>query len=579
MPHFSPAATLSWSIYAAIFEVFLLAHLYRYDKFQCIRWKSGRQPGTFKRVMTYSYLGTVPLILFYAVAMTVIKYRQGYVSLPLLGVVPKPYPLWPKDDQHWILPLFFVIAIAWGLEVTTHLEELMFWHFLINQGPAQRSWFNSGEFRLWCIGSTVAVMGMPLVTLVTRRDYFRCEAWIFLVGSIGSTLTTLAFFLILYRFPSFIRQVKGDGADPTVVARLETFHYLNIVRVFFRFLFTIPLIVLSSDGIRNDAHPVNENMFAVDLCIMSSGLGCILSSAITLLIFFPHSTSTTISATTPDQNAPVNSQYQNNRDSFILATKSHDGVIFQPGVGPLSPPNMTPNEEPYELDGHPITPLSPPGVTVTEIHPRELAASELEESQSRRRGRAMRRGQREGTYEGRDGDEGDEEGADDEYASGSGSEEDDESEGEGEMIDDTHSSSKRDSSLATHPPAQIHSRHPPHPQIIRHHPSRSPMGRPSPSQSRRTSYQNLQPHQILQLQQQQQLHWRRSGGMGYPVGVAVVDVETGSSRSLAMGRNGQSPERAIDVSWRMSTGSHYMNNYTSPIDFVDYPDEPVRGAV
>ena len=31
---------------------FLIFHLWNYDKFQCLRWNAGRQPGAFKRVMT-----------------------------------------------------------------------------------------------------------------------------------------------------------------------------------------------------------------------------------------------------------------------------------------------------------------------------------------------------------------------------------------------------------------------------------------------------------------------------------------------------------------------------------------------
>lgn len=29
-----------------------MIHLWMYDKFQCLKWGSGRQPGAFKRVMT-----------------------------------------------------------------------------------------------------------------------------------------------------------------------------------------------------------------------------------------------------------------------------------------------------------------------------------------------------------------------------------------------------------------------------------------------------------------------------------------------------------------------------------------------
>lgn len=69
-------------------------------------------------------------------------------------------------------------------------QELSFWLFLLNQGPGKRDWFDSWEFRIWylgkilpsltwvsysapliCnIGSIIAVLGMPLTTLVSRNE-------------------------------------------------------------------------------------------------------------------------------------------------------------------------------------------------------------------------------------------------------------------------------------------------------------------------------------------------------------------------------------------------------------------------
>lgn len=34
------------------FQAFMTLHLWSYDRFQCLKWSSGRQPGAFKRVMT-----------------------------------------------------------------------------------------------------------------------------------------------------------------------------------------------------------------------------------------------------------------------------------------------------------------------------------------------------------------------------------------------------------------------------------------------------------------------------------------------------------------------------------------------
>ncbi|KAF8339343.1 hypothetical protein F5887DRAFT_981073 [Amanita rubescens] len=278
----SPSAFLLWSILSIFFWIFLLSHLWTYDRFQCIKWNSGRQPGAFKRLMTYSYLGSIPLLVVFSVGITRIKYREGYT---FLGghLVPTPCPQWhPKKQRVAAASVLVSSAVAWALEIVTHLEELMFWLFLLHQGPSQRQWFRSWEFRMWSIGSAIAVVGMPITTLVTRRDPTTNLVWILLTGSMASTCTTICFFYVLARFPPFIQQVKEEGAEPSVIVRLITFYQLNQIRVVFRFIYTIPFLIVAADGIE-PPYPI------VDLLLMVGAIGCFVSSAITLFVFFPRS--------------------------------------------------------------------------------------------------------------------------------------------------------------------------------------------------------------------------------------------------------------------------------------------------
>ncbi|EJF60713.1 hypothetical protein DICSQDRAFT_155625 [Dichomitus squalens LYAD-421 SS1] len=285
----SPSAFSLWSILAILFLVFLVHHLWCYDRFKCLRWSAGRQPGAFKRIMTYSYLGAVPLLLVYSIGMTVIKVREGYVLAPDGTFIPMPINAYRDGNRSWVLPLQFVFSFAWALEMVTHLEELAFWLYLLHQNPNKEAWFSSWEYRFWYIGSICAIVGMPLTALITRNNLETCDAYIFLVGSAGSTSTTVMFLYVLWRFPMFIKHVKGEGADPSVVVRLATFYQLNQVRVVFRFLFTIPLLILALDGIIGTQHPIDRDLFVTDFLQMLAGLGCFVSSMITLLIFFPRS--------------------------------------------------------------------------------------------------------------------------------------------------------------------------------------------------------------------------------------------------------------------------------------------------
>ena len=100
---------------------------------------------------------------------------------------------------------------------------------------------------------------------MTLPNLPQCDAYIFLVGASVSTSTTIAFLYVLWRFPRFIKHVKAEGADPTVVVRLATFYNLNQVRVVFRFMFTLPLLVLALDGIVGHEHVINRNLYVAHL--------------------------------------------------------------------------------------------------------------------------------------------------------------------------------------------------------------------------------------------------------------------------------------------------------------------------
>ncbi|KAH0588538.1 hypothetical protein H2248_004366 [Termitomyces sp. 'cryptogamus'] len=305
MSNGSPTAYLLWAILSCIvslqsatwtcadswkYLVFLLLHLWCYDRFTCLRWNAGRQPGAFKRVMTYSYLATVPLLVLFSVAITALKFREGFSVLPDGTITPVPFSMWSSRSRRWVLPLDFILSVAWSLEHVTHLEELTFWVFLLTQGPGKREWFDSWEFRLWTFGSISTVAGMPITVLATRFNIDTCLAYIFLVGSAVGTTTTLCFLYVLARFPWFITYVKAEGAEPDVVIRLATFYQLNLIRVAFRFLFTLPLMVIAIDALhKGDHHPIINDPFAADFLLMMGAIGCTVSSAITLLIFFPRS--------------------------------------------------------------------------------------------------------------------------------------------------------------------------------------------------------------------------------------------------------------------------------------------------
>lgn len=288
MTHTSPASYLVWTGLCALHWSFLVFHLWSFDRFKCLKWNNGPHNGAFKRIMTYSYLVTVPLLSIYTLGNTIIKYNEGFIIYPGVGIIPKPHQLWSPLARSTVFPLMLLFSIGWSLEMVTHLEELCFWLFLVNSGSSQQNWFQSHYFKTWILGSVVAVIYMPLVTILTRSDPLKAEAYTFLGGSLGSLSLTLWFTPILWTFPSFLNNLRREGVDVGTVVRLTKFSELNTIRVIFRFLFTVPFLILGIDGVK-EHHHINEKMVYTDLLVITAGFGCAISSALTLVIFFPRS--------------------------------------------------------------------------------------------------------------------------------------------------------------------------------------------------------------------------------------------------------------------------------------------------
>ncbi|KAI0090827.1 hypothetical protein BDY19DRAFT_992234 [Irpex rosettiformis] len=288
MSHSTPTPYLTWAIFTVIHFAFLIRHMWKFDRFRCLRWSSGPYSGAFKRLMTYTYILTVPLIAVYSMGFSAIKYDVGYMFVEGHGIIPTPWQFWPKKYRDAILPLNIIFSVAWSFEMVTHLEELCFWLFLMNAVKARQDWFRSTYFRVWVVGSLCAIVYMPLVTVLTRSDPLKNEAYIFLCGCLGDLSLTLWFLPVLWSFPAFLEGMKLEGVDLPTLLRLNTFHELNLIRVLFRFMFVISLLILGIDGVRPHQH-INDHFFWSELLAILGGIGVIVSSAITLVIFFPRS--------------------------------------------------------------------------------------------------------------------------------------------------------------------------------------------------------------------------------------------------------------------------------------------------
>jgi hypothetical protein len=126
------------------------------------------------------------------------------------------YPSFRSRVTHLEGKLAISADLGYSVYQTGH-AELCFWLFVVNLGPTQKDWFGSLYFKTWIVGSGIAVLYMPLVTIVTRSDplkvpfcdsatvntsdltfhLLKCEAYTFMAGSLGSLCLTLWFLPVL----------------------------------------------------------------------------------------------------------------------------------------------------------------------------------------------------------------------------------------------------------------------------------------------------------------------------------------------------------------------------------------------
>ncbi|KAI9568917.1 hypothetical protein HD554DRAFT_2021531 [Boletus coccyginus] len=388
MPGGSPTAYLLWSILSTLvspvapslsslltpkkFFSFHLAHLWSYDRFQCLKWnQSGRQPGAFKRFMSYTYLATLSCLVCFSVAFTFLKFQEGALPgpsrHPSLTLTPVPLEYYSSQNKKWVLPLLLVFSVGWACTL-------------------------------------FALMGMPLTTFISRRQLDSCLAWTLLVGSSASTATSLAFLYVLSRFPAFIRRVQEDSAAPNVVLRLVFFYQLNVGRIIYRFLFSLPLFVLSLDGVQG-SHAINNSTFWPDFLLMIGGIGAFVSSAITLLIFFPRSLTqelgyTVTAVKSPDARSidlnrpPVafNQRPASPKDQVIPIFRSSSSEHHSSHSGHYASPEYDPEDlsnaaHPDSLEGN---------IRMHAWHPHEVETPSSEPYVFDRRSRGLVRSQSEG---------------------------------------------------------------------------------------------------------------------------------------------------------------------------------------
>ncbi|KAG8689103.1 hypothetical protein FRC08_011121 [Ceratobasidium sp. 394] len=130
-------------------------------------------------------------------------------------------------------------------------------------------------------------------------------------------------------FPPFPKRIQAENADSEAIVRLLAFHDLGRLRIVFRLIFVIPLLVVALRRDQSwwtscDCQNCRGRRYSSD----GGGIGCVVSSVITLLIFFPRSIAREAGYAT---RARTHAPQMQSKSGRAPITKNH-AIAQQPGV-------------------------------------------------------------------------------------------------------------------------------------------------------------------------------------------------------------------------------------------------------
>ncbi|KAH9469969.1 hypothetical protein Pst134EA_007240 [Puccinia striiformis f. sp. tritici] len=247
-----------------------------------------------------------------------------------MGGYPVPYTSWPPGHVRLfviLLPclkitmIYYLKALGWSGEGIVHLEELAFWVFLIHLKENSPPWFKSTFFKAFILLSLASTGTMISIVSILKADVMLTEGVLMTVATGYNTLMTCGFFWVFSKFPAWLMELKKRGAPAELTVRLHAFGTLNEIRMVFRLLFTAPLLALSADGLMSEPF-LNNQVWIVDLIVMTSLVAFAAQGVITLLIFLPRNFSKECELDTEDSKMraemPSNSAHTINQCSESL---------------------------------------------------------------------------------------------------------------------------------------------------------------------------------------------------------------------------------------------------------------------
>ncbi|WWD19005.1 hypothetical protein CI109_103462 [Kwoniella shandongensis] len=288
----TPAALTFSALSATTGLLFMIWHIWHFDRFRCMLYS---RDDWFRAVMCHILFWSVICFLVYTWINVHVIYSEYWVFIPQINkTIVSPWQLWSEGHQRlWRIGLY-VMSAGWGFLQGVHLEEFLYWGYLIKSirtpGGPKTSWIGSGFFKIW-VALFVSAFALLLgsVHIETHNlDIMRC--YLFLIGSCMSILLAVASVVLCVIFPSFLRTVKRQGATFEVLERLYFFAEINQIRTVCRIVYSICFIILSADGFTKEKK-INSTAFWPDVLFLCGQFGLFSATVLSVVVLLPRNMS------------------------------------------------------------------------------------------------------------------------------------------------------------------------------------------------------------------------------------------------------------------------------------------------
>ncbi|WVO17747.1 hypothetical protein L204_105445 [Cryptococcus depauperatus] len=286
--------------------LFMLWHTWHYDHWRCLLYS---KDNWFRTVMCYILFGSLICLQVYTWIEVHVLYDEYWIYLPpLKQTIVTPWQLYtPTHYRIWKLSLYFITA-GWGFLQGVHLEEFLYWGYLIKSintpGGPKSSWLRSGFFKIWIVLFVASFALLIGAVHIENHNLDMIRAYLFLVGSCMSLLLAFASIGLCLILPSFLRSIKRHGVDYEVLERLHFFAEMNEIRTVCRLVYSISFLTLSADAFTEEKR-INKSQFWADLLYLVGHLGLFLATCLSIVILLPRNMTSESLPTAPQALQPM----------------------------------------------------------------------------------------------------------------------------------------------------------------------------------------------------------------------------------------------------------------------------------